>query len=123
MEYSRKQDSWEYGVEFPQGYSSGVIAYTISMLQPNTKYYFAVRSGNGCATGEWGNTMAAITNSSSVEGISTFFESGPIAPAQAQTSGVQTSPRPLPITGAGWPTILGAGLGALVIVGSILLAI
>jgi cell division septation protein DedD len=123
VEYSRKQDSWEYGVEFPQGYSSGVIAYTISMLQPNTKYYFAVRSGNGCATGEWGNTMAAITNSSSVEGISTFFESGPIAPAQAQTSGVQTSPRPLPITGAGWPTILGAGLGALVIVGSILLAI
>jgi hypothetical protein len=33
------------------------------MLQPNTKYYFKIRAGNGCATGNWGNTMSASTTS------------------------------------------------------------
>jgi hypothetical protein len=59
--YSRKPDSWEYGTEFSQGYSGGVIKYTINALQPNTTYYFKVRAGNGCATGNWGNTMTANT--------------------------------------------------------------
>jgi hypothetical protein len=125
VEYSRDPNTWEYGTTFPQSYSSGVLQYTISMLAPNTKYYFSIRSGNGCATGAWSNTMSATTTSSSAKGISTFFENGPTSAAAAntQTSGVQTSPRPLPITGTGWPSLLGAGLGTLVIIGSILLAL
>jgi len=62
--YSRKTDVWEYGTQFNQGQSSGVITYTINALQPNTKYYFKVRPGNGCAAGNSGNTMAATTTSS-----------------------------------------------------------
>jgi hypothetical protein len=57
----------EYGAEFNQGYSGGVLSYTITMLQPNTKYYFKVRAGNGCATGNWGNTMSASTTSSTTQ--------------------------------------------------------
>lgn len=34
-----------------------------------------------------------------------------------------TTPMPIPVTGTNWPTILGAGVGILVIVGSILLVI
>lgn len=60
--YSQKSDSWQYGVQFNQS-SSGVLNYTIKSLQPNTKYYFRIRSGNGCATGNWGNIMTANTTS------------------------------------------------------------
>ncbi len=62
--YSRSPDSWEYGTEFSQQYSDGVLKQTINLLQPNTKYYFKIRAGNGCATGSWGNTMIAQTTSS-----------------------------------------------------------
>jgi|GEM_PF-3495168 len=59
--YSSKPDSWEYGVEFSQGYTGGVISYTINALNQNTLYYFKIRSANGCSTGDWGNTMVAKT--------------------------------------------------------------
>jgi hypothetical protein len=36
---------------------------------------------------------------------------------------VQTTPREVPVTGTGWPTIVGAGVGIFVIIGAILLAI
>jgi len=35
--------------------------YTVGHLQPNTTYYFRVRAGNGCATGEWSNELSAKT--------------------------------------------------------------
>ena len=63
--YSRKSDTFEYGTEYNQSYSGGVLKYTISKLQPNTKYYFKIRAGNGCATGNWGNTMVASTTNNS----------------------------------------------------------
>ncbi len=61
--YSERSDSWMYGVEYPQGFSGGVLQYTIRALKPNTTYYFSLRSGNGCATGAWGNTLSAKTTS------------------------------------------------------------
>jgi len=61
--FSRRMDIWEYGTQYNQGYSGGVLSYTIYSLQPNTKYYFEIRSGNGCATGAWGNMMIATTTS------------------------------------------------------------
>ena len=62
--FSRKPDSWEYGTEYSQGQSGGVLQYTINELQPNTKYYIKIRAGNGCATGNWSNTMMVTTSSS-----------------------------------------------------------
>jgi hypothetical protein len=61
ISFSRKPDTFEYGTEFKQDISSGVIKYAVSYLQPNTRYYFKVRAGNGCATGYWGNTLPAST--------------------------------------------------------------
>jgi hypothetical protein len=71
--YSRKADQWEYGTQFDQGYSTGVLTSTIRALQANTKYYFKIRSGNGCATGEWGNTMTVMTTNSASK-LKTFYK-------------------------------------------------
>lgn len=71
--YSTKPDLNEFGVEYNQGYSGGVLKYTIKSLKPNTKYYFKMRAGNGCATGNWGNTMTATTSSSSQ--VRNFYKS------------------------------------------------
>ena len=71
--YSRKPDSWEYGTEFNQSYSGGVIKQTINLLSPNTKYYFKIRAGNGCAAGSWGNTMT-VTTTSSASRNKTFYK-------------------------------------------------
>jgi hypothetical protein len=62
--FSRRTDTWEYGTQYNQGYSGGVLSYTINSLQPNTKYYFKLRAGNGCGTGSYGNIMTATTTSS-----------------------------------------------------------
>lgn len=35
--------------------------YLVKELQPNTTYYFRVRAGNGCATGEWSNEISVTT--------------------------------------------------------------
>lgn len=35
--------------------------YLVKSLLPNTKYYFRIRAGNGCAVGGWSNEISAIT--------------------------------------------------------------
>ena len=62
--YSTKPDSWQFGTQYDQGFSSGALRFTIHALSANTTYYFRVRPGNGCAPGSWGNTMKATTTSS-----------------------------------------------------------
>lgn len=47
----------QFGVQFDQGHTSGVINYTINELDPNTDYSFKVQAANGCATGEWSNVL------------------------------------------------------------------
>jgi hypothetical protein len=64
ISYSEKPDVWQYGVAFPWNFSGGAVKFTIAALKPDTVYYFKVRSGNGCATGTWGNTLSAKTTSS-----------------------------------------------------------
>ena len=78
--FSRKADVWEYGTQYNQGYSGGVLRFTINSLQSNTKYYFKIRSGNGCATAGWSNTMTASTTSS---GQRTYYKN--ISTAVVQT--------------------------------------
>lgn len=53
-----------FGTSFNMGSYDGVIDYTVNMLNPGETYYFKVRGGNGCATGEWGNTLSATTTAS-----------------------------------------------------------
>lgn len=60
--------SLEYGIE-PGKYIFGASniggkdgrTYLVQSLQPNTTYYFRVRAGNDCATGEWSNELSAKT--------------------------------------------------------------
>jgi hypothetical protein len=86
--YSRRSDSWEYGTEYNQNYSSGVLQFTVNALSPNTKYYFKIRPGNGCMAGNWGNTMAAITTGS--DQTRTFYKNF-ITSVVQQTKTVVTS--------------------------------
>lgn len=59
--YGYSPDDVRFGIEFPASLSTGVESYTINHLSPQTKYYFKVRGGNGCAPGEWSNVLAAST--------------------------------------------------------------
>lgn len=59
--YGLSEGDERYGVKFDKGYYDGVIDYTVKDLIPNTKYYFKVRAGNGCATGNWSSWLMAKT--------------------------------------------------------------
>lgn len=50
-----------FGTRFDYGKSDGAVQYAINDLEPNKTYYFKVRAGNGCATGDWSNTLHATT--------------------------------------------------------------
>jgi hypothetical protein len=70
--------------------------------------------------------MAAASASASATPTATA--TGSATPTATATSSatpavLQTTPRPIPQTGTNWPTVVGVGVGILVIVGSILLAI
>lgn len=84
--YGRVDGNWEYGVEFAHPYSPGVIKYTISSLNSNTVYFFKVRAGNSCATGNFSKSVGAkTTNSAKV--IKKFYKN----PIVALKSTVSTS--------------------------------
>lgn len=65
VSYGLTPGSQEYGVEYLTNQKSGIQSYTIKELNPNTKYYFKVRSGNGCTPGDWSNEMLAQSSSKS----------------------------------------------------------
>jgi parallel beta-helix repeat protein len=104
--YSRKPNLWEYGTEYQQNNTRGVLSYTIRNLKPNTKYYFQLRVGNGCATGNWSNVLSAKTTSSSK--LSSTFYKNIYATVTAKTRTIikpqptpklrapKTSPSPIP---------------------------
>lgn len=64
VSYGTKQDDHEYAAIFENSDTTGVIAYSIYSLHPNTKYYFKVRGQNGCVAGSWSNQMIATTRMS-----------------------------------------------------------
>lgn len=64
--YGYKEGDWRFGTQFNSTQKIGVISQTINDLAPNTTYYFTVRAGNGCATGNWSNYLAAKTEKSSL---------------------------------------------------------
>jgi hypothetical protein len=57
--YSTDKNAEMHGVQFEQGFFPGVLNFTINQLKPGVNYYFKVRAGNGCATGNWSNILSS----------------------------------------------------------------
>lgn len=73
ISYSETSDTYKYGTFTGQGPSSGVLSYTVNLLQPSTTYYFKVRGQNGCMPGDWSNELKIITGSKGMEYISSYY--------------------------------------------------
>ncbi len=59
LKYGTKSGDYPYGSTNIGG--KGTRTYLVQSLSPNTTYYFKVRGGNGCATGNWSNEISAKT--------------------------------------------------------------
>lgn len=73
-------------------------------------------------------TLCAAATATPTISPTPFATESPVAsfsatPTATATPGALLTPRPIPVTGADWPTVLGAGIGAAAIIGAILLAI
>ncbi len=92
VSYGLTQKAEDYGVEYEQGASSGVLSYSIYMLSPNRVYYFKVRAGNGCMPGNWSRTMRIKTSDST--GITKFYPTSDINTGSRTTPIKITTPQP-----------------------------
>jgi len=88
--FGHKQGDWQYGGQFNSSQKIGVVSIPINYLSPNTTYYFQVRGGNGCATGDWSNSLMAKTDGLTVS--QTKVESVPV-----EEKVVERIPTPTPI--------------------------
>jgi len=61
LEYGTKSGDYPYGVLDMGVNSRSQMTFLVKSLSPNTTYYFKIRGGNGCATGEWSNEISAKT--------------------------------------------------------------
>lgn len=68
ISYSTNPSAEEHGAQVDLA-REGVQNYTISMLQPNTDYYFKVRGQHGCRPGEWSEVLKARTSEGNFESI------------------------------------------------------
>jgi hypothetical protein len=59
LEFGTSSGDYKYGSDNIGG--KGLRTYLVQSLSPNTTYYFRVRGGNGCATGNWSNELSATT--------------------------------------------------------------
>lgn len=67
LEFGMKSGEYLYGSTNIGGWGSRT--YLVESLFPDTTYYFRVRAGNGCATGNWSNEISAKTKSAIAENI------------------------------------------------------
>jgi len=89
----------EFGTE-PGKYLWGATAignessreYLVKSLSANTTYYFRIRAGNGCATGDWSKEISAKTwgNVSTNDLVFTSSELTPVKEDQKVTNSCQT---------------------------------
>jgi uncharacterized repeat protein (TIGR03803 family) len=63
-----------HGVEFAYSDTSGVVAYTINHLSPNTTFYLKVRGGNGCMPGNWSNSIEIKTRGNNITDGITYYK-------------------------------------------------
>lgn len=68
LEFGTNSGSYQYGVQDLGIVSHQQMTYTVNSLSPNTMYYFRIRAGNGCATGNWSNEISSSTKSTSGNG-------------------------------------------------------
>jgi len=68
-----------------------VVSLPINYLSPNTTYYFQVRGGNGCATGDWSNSLMTKTDGVEVMSIEEADRETIVKPSPTKT------PTPTPI--------------------------
>lgn len=61
IEYGTNSGEYQWGVSSVPGKET--TKFLIGSLKPNTKYFFRMRAGNGCATGPWSAESAIITRS------------------------------------------------------------
>ena len=69
ISFSGKPNTYEHGTLTGQGYSTGVLSYTVNYLKPRTVYYFKVRGQNGCMPGAWSNEMKITTTTKTRSGM------------------------------------------------------
>ncbi len=72
--YSEKPNTFEHGTETNQGYSTGVLPFTINLLKSNTVYYFKVRGQNGCMSGNWSQEMSIKTRAKGFLAMIPFYK-------------------------------------------------
>jgi len=70
ISYGTNSNAEGYGVTFKYSDKSGAIAYKIGSLETGKTYYFKIRGGNGCATGDWSNINRVSLNNAYTEFIS-----------------------------------------------------
>lgn len=79
LEYGTQSGKYQFGVDNLGG--SKTTSYTVKSLSPNTTYYFRIRTGNGCATGDWSNEISVKTKGTisfnQLEVVETEFETQP----------------------------------------------
>lgn len=74
VKYGPKVNNMPYGLEFNQSEKPGVHSLAIYHLKPGTTYYFSIRAGNGCATGEWSQVLKIKTNRSKRQKVAKFYK-------------------------------------------------
>jgi hypothetical protein len=73
ISYGYTPGDMRFGVE-KSGNETGVIAYTLNELTPDTNYYVRVRAKNGCSAGIWSNEMKLMTTREGVEEGNRFYK-------------------------------------------------
>jgi hypothetical protein len=61
LEFGTKSGEYQFGLPDMGINEKNQMAYNVQILKPNTRYYFRIRAGNGCATGVWSNEVSAKT--------------------------------------------------------------
>jgi len=94
ISYSEKQNEFMYGVETNQGQSSGVLSFTINMLNPNRVYYFKLRGQNGCMPGDWSNEMIAETKPKGTTSLLSYYRyfASPVLGESTEPSADKSTP-------------------------------
>lgn len=69
--YGTSSGVYQYGN--PNIGGKGTTSYNVTNLSGDTTYYFAVRAGNGCATGPFSNELSVSPGGVVVEGIAEGF--------------------------------------------------